>query len=99
MNHLVATSVAVENLPPLHDIAGSNGMLFVHGDVGIATVGEFIRVESSQTHSFLQGIEHRYTDEHDKDGPVALGFLPFLRVEQEDLFVPRIFARRFNDGY
>jgi len=99
MNHLVATSVAVENLPPLHDIAGSNGMLFVLSDFGIATVGEFTRVEMSHTLAFLQGIEHLFTDEHDKDGPVVLGFLPFLREEQEDLFVPHIFARRFGDGY
>lgn len=99
MTGMIATSVAVANLPALHHIAGSRGMLFIHGDVGIATVGEFTRVKSSQTHSFLQAIEHRYSDEHDKDGPVALGFLPFLREEQEDLFVPHIFARRFSDGY
>ena len=99
MTGMIATSVAVENLPALHHIAGSHGMLFIHGDVGIATVGEFTRVKSSQIHSFLQGIEHRYSDEHDEDGPVALGFLPFLRAEQEDLFVPHIFARRFGDGY
>jgi hypothetical protein len=97
MTGMIATSVAVANLPALHHIAGSRGMLFIHGDVGIATVGEFTRVKSSQTHSFLQAIEHRYSDEHDKDGPVALGFLPFLREEQEDLFVPHIFARRFSD--
>ncbi len=99
MTGMIATSVAVKNLPALHHIAGSRGMLFIHGDVGIATVGEFTRVKSSQTNTFLQGIEHRYSDEHDKDGPVALGFLPFLREEQEDLFVPHIFARRFSDGY
>lgn len=96
---MIATSVAVTNLPALHHIAGSRGMLFIHGDVGVATVGEFTRVKTSQTHTFLQGIEHRYFDEHDKNGPVALGFLPFLREEQEDLFVPHIFARRFDDGY
>lgn len=99
MSKIIATSIAVENLPHLYDIAGSHGMLFVYGDVGIATTGHFTRINSGEVNGFLRGIEHRYTDVHDKDGPVALGFLPFLREEQEDLFVPHIFARRFSDGY
>ncbi len=99
MNKMIATAVAVDNLPPLHNIAGSDGMLFVHGDEGIASTGQFTRVGPSQVHAFLSEIQHHYTDEHDKDGPVALGFLPFLREEREDLFVPHIFARRFSDGY
>ncbi|MBJ7460236.1 MAG: isochorismate synthase [Ilumatobacteraceae bacterium] len=99
MSRLVATSIAVENLPPLHDIAGSHGMLFVHGDDGIATVGEFTRVNSANANDFLRNIEHRFTDAHDEGGPVALGFLFFLREETEDLFVPHIFARHFSDGY
>ena len=99
MSKIIATSVAVEDLPPLHDIAGADGMLFVHGDVGIATKGAFARIEPAKVHALLSSIEHRYADEHDKDGPVALGFLPFLREEQEELFVPHIFARRFHDEY
>ncbi|MEI8322675.1 MAG: isochorismate synthase [Actinomycetes bacterium] len=99
MTGIVATSIAVENLPPLYDISSSDGMLFVHGDVGVATTGQFTRVKSATVNKFLRGIEHRFTDVHDKDGPVALGFLPFLREEQEDLFVPHVFARRFSDGY
>ena len=99
MSEIIATSVAVNDLPPLHDIAGADGMLFVHGNVGIATKGSFARVEPSKVHALLSSIECRFTDKHDAAGPVALGFLPFLREEQEDLFVPRVFARRFSDGY
>jgi isochorismate synthase EntC len=99
MSKIIATSVAVEDLPPLHDIAGADGMLFVHGNVGIATKGAFARVEPAKVHALLSSIEHRYADEHDAAGPVALGFLPFLREEHEDLFVPSVFARRFSDGY
>ena len=97
MSKIIATSVAVEDLPPLHDIAGADGMLFVHGNVGIATKGAFARVEPSKVRTLLSSIECRYTDEHDAAGPVALGFLPFLREEQENLFVPSVFARRFSD--
>ena len=99
MSKIIATSVAVGDLPPLHDIAGADGMLFVHGHEGIATKGAFARVEPSKVHALLSSIECRYTDKHDAAGPVALGFLPFLREEQEDLFVPSVFARRFSDGY
>ena len=104
---LVARTRLLDLAPDLLAVAGDDGALFVHADVGLAGVGEAARITVPRTggrddahavQAVLGAIDTHDEVRQPGCGPVALGALPFDPGRPGQLVVPRIVVGRAEDG-
>lgn len=82
----------------LNDVAGSDGLLFVHNGIGYAGRGVATKVEASKCQDFLASIQHR-NETSLAVGPVAMGLLPFDAAQTSMLIVPQLVVGKDSEGH
>jgi len=104
---LVARTRILDRDPDLLAVAGDDGVVFVHENVGLAGVGRAARITVPRTGgsadadtvaTALGAIAHDDGVHHPGSGPVAIGALPFDPHTPGTLIVPRIVVGRAEDG-
>lgn len=100
MTRLVARTRRLDGDVDLLDAAGSGGVLFERGQVGLAGRGEVLRVPLDEADAALDAIEVDDDVGLPGCGPVAFGALPFSRSawESATLVVPSTVWGRAEDG-
>lgn len=82
----------------LESFAGSDGILFTHGDSGLAARGKAAVIDSADAKSFLQGLDVDDQVGIPGSGPVLIGAVPFDSTKSHHFVLPEVTVVRHPDG-
>ena len=92
-----ATTVGLDIVLDLNDVARNDGYLFVRDGVGYAGRGVAARVPVDEAVEFLNSIEH-VDHTGNSAGPIAIGSIPFLPGSAADLIIPEVTVGKDGRG-
>jgi isochorismate synthase len=92
-----ATTVGLDIVLDLNDVARNDGYLFVRDGVGYAGRGVAARVPVDEAVEFLNSIEH-VDHTGNSAGPIAIGSIPFLPGSAAELIIPEVTVGKDGRG-